>query len=97
MNYIDIKDFKFDNSRLRGFSLISIDNTDCNITDVEVVLQKNRAIVFNLIIDNNSLIRYLNKEKISNIQGKYYHYSFIATVDNIKNTGFHNPFFLVII
>ena len=93
MSYINIEDFKFNNTKLRGFSIISIDNINCNITDIEVVLQKNRAIVLNIIINNTSLIKYLNTEAISIIRGKYYHYSFIATIDHIKNTGFHSPFF----
>lgn len=93
MSYKEIKDFKFDNLSLRGFIIESIDDIECDITDIEVVFQKNRAIVFKIIVKNSSLIAYLNKEKISIIKGKYYHYSFIATIDNIKNTGFHSPFF----
>lgn len=94
MSYLDISKFSFNDEILRGFKIINIDNLKINITDITVKFQKNRAIVFNIIIDDVNTINYLNKTgSINLITGEYYHYKFIATVDNFNNRGFHSPFF----
>ncbi|MCK5110966.1 MAG: hypothetical protein KAQ94_05545 [Arcobacteraceae bacterium] len=93
MSYLDVKKFKFNDIPLRGFNLFSIDNIEKHITDVEVKFQKNRAIVFTIIVDDTFVIEYLNKNELKLIKGKYYHYSFIATINSMKNTGFHFPFY----
>ena len=93
MSYLDVNKFSFDNEELRGFILSDIDELKINITDIKVVFQKNRAIVFNIVIDDVKTIKYLNKESIKIIKGAYYHYSFIATVESSQNIGMHSPFF----
>lgn len=93
MGYLDVSEFIFNNEPLRGFSISCIDNVRLDINDIQVTFQKNRAIVFNIIIDNIELIKYLNKDRTLNkIQGKYYHYNFVATIDNYKNIEVHPPF-----
>ncbi|MBL0687166.1 MAG: hypothetical protein JJV94_05015 [Sulfurospirillum sp.] len=93
MSYLDVNKFSFDDESLRGFTLSDIDELKTNITDVKVVFQKNRAIVFNIVIDDVNTIKYLNKESVKIIKGSYYHYSFIATVESSKHAGVHPPFF----
>lgn len=94
MNYLDINKFNFNDEKLRGFIINSIDNIDIRITDIEVTFQKNRAIVCDIVIESTEIIKYLNdNNSINLIKGQYYHYSFVATVDNFNNTGFHHPFF----
>lgn len=90
---LKIQEFSFNDEVLRGFSLTDIDDYKTNITDVKVTLQKNRAIVFNIIIDDVEIIKYLNDESLKVIKGKYYHHSFIAIVDSVNNRGYHIPFF----
>ena len=66
MSYLDVNKFSFDNEELRGFILSDIDELKINITDIKVVFQKNRAIVFNIVIDDVKTIKYLNKESVKN-------------------------------
>jgi len=93
MSYIDVNKFSFNDEQLRGFVLSDIDELKINITDIKVVFQKNRAIVFNIVIDDVKTIKYLNKESVKIIKGAYYHYLFIATVESSQNIGMHSPFF----
>ena len=93
MSYIDVDKFSFDDEKLRGFIITNVDDSKINITDVQVTFQKNRAIVFNIVIDDVKAIKYLNKESVKIIKGVYYHYSFIATVVSSQDIGMHSPFF----
>lgn len=94
MSYLDVNKFSFNGEEIRGFIINDIDEITLNITDIKVTFQKNRAIVFNIIIDNVDTIKYLNKTiSINLIKGEYYHYKFMATVDNFNNRGLHSPFY----
>jgi hypothetical protein len=93
MSYLDVTKFSFDEKELRGFVISTIDESKTNITDIKVVFQKNRAIVFNIIVDDVKIIKYLNQKSVKNIKGVYYHYSFLAIVESIQNMGMYSPFF----
>lgn len=93
MSYLDINKFSFNDKSLRGFSISCIDDYKINITDLEVVFQKNRAIVFNIIIEDIEIIKYLKNESPNIIMGNYYHYSFISIIESINNKGMHPPFY----
>lgn len=83
----------FNDELLRGFIITSIDNNEVNIADIQVKFQKNRAIVFNLIVGDADIIKILLGETIQELKGKYYHYFFKATVDNKRNMGAHFPYY----
>lgn len=92
-HFFDVEKFEFNDKIIRGFVMTNIDDMSCQISDICVKFQKNRAIVFDLITDNKEIIKYLRGNNPKYIRGNYYHSSFLATINNIKNHSSHAPFY----
>lgn len=91
MSFMKINEFDFNNKQLRGFIITKINNIKTEINDINVKFQENRAIVFNIRTQNSEIIKDIYKIKC--ISGKYYHYTFKATINSIIKADIHFPFY----
>ena len=87
MIYLDVNKFSFNDDRLRGFRITNIDNYKIDISDVEVIFEKNRDIIIDIIISDMALIEFLKNNQLKFLSGTYYHYTFFATINEYFETS----------
>lgn len=91
MAYIsNVEKFSFNDETLRGFVIEKLDDEQFEISDIEVKFQKNRAIVFSVIIKEHK--NCFDKNSLKTIEGRFYKYRFFATVNKTEYIGSNYPF-----